>query len=164
MTEEELRQLNQRLMVMETGILQLTAKLIGIERKIDLIAMALGATEQPVLLAPDGEPYNENHLGDREMELDEVEIIQFLRPNGVRRRMSTKLSVALAAVSRNMVLTAEVLPTGKLVICGRMKWQDESEEISTMADNGPGDNDPNRAVATIIRRLAKECMGEDINE
>ena len=39
------------------------------------------------------------------------------------------------------------------MICGRKKDQTEEEELTEMASNGPGENEPNIALCRLIDRL-----------
>jgi len=103
------------------------------------------------MLAKDGKPFDIDILD--ELAEDEVEIIQFLRPNGKRRRMSCILNKELVKKTENMILSSEQLPTGKIAIYGRMVGQTDEKEYFQLADNGPGNNSPTNVLIKVINHV-----------
>ena len=65
-------------------------------------------------IAKDGLPFDiDNDVdGDFPSEEGYVELIQFLRPNGRRRRMIANVGIELAKKAENMILSCEELTTG----------------------------------------------------
>lgn len=82
-----------------------------------------------------------------------VKITQYLRPNGKKRIVIADIDKEHADKAKGLILSCELLPINKLLIYGRKKGQTEEEEITEMANNGPGENDPNTALCRLIDRL-----------
>ena len=105
------------------------------------------------MLAKDGKEYDIDILG--ELQESEIEIIQFLRPDGRRRKMSTRINDELFQLSKNMILSAEELSTGKLALYGRYIGEDVESEYMLLADNYGSENSPNKVLERVIRHIAK---------
>lgn len=105
------------------------------------------------MIAKDGKEFDENILGD--LDSDELEIIQFLRPNGIRRRMSTKLTTELVNKAKNIIISAEELTTGKIAIYGRKIGEPVESEYLLLADNFEGDNSPNKILEKVINHVVE---------
>ena len=88
------------------------------------------------------------------METYKVRIIQYLRPTGMKRTMMADIDKEHADKAKGLILSCELLPGNRLLIYGRKKDQTEEEEITEMADNGPGENEPNVALCRLIDRLS----------
>jgi len=102
-------------------------------------------------IAKDGKKFDEDILD--ELAEDEVEIIQFLRPNGRRRRMSTRLDKEFANKAKDIILSAEELPTGQVALYGRKIGTATESEYMLIADNGLGNNSPNEVLKIIINHV-----------
>ena len=87
------------------------------------------------------------------METYPVRIIQYLRPNVMKRTVIADIDKEHADKAKGLILSCELLPDNVLMIYGRKKGQTEEEEITEMADNGPGENEPNIALCRLIDRL-----------
>ena len=87
------------------------------------------------------------------METYPVRIIQYLRQTGMKRTVMADIDKEHADKAKRLILSCELLPGNRVLIYGRKKDQTEEEEITEMADNGPGDNDPNKALCRLIDRL-----------
>lgn len=99
-------------------------------------------------IAKDGKEFDVDNLG--ELDPDELEAIQYLRPDGRRRRMAFKTTNEIVGMAKNMVLSAEELGTGKVAVyCRFCDESDEDEEIG-IADNEPGDNSPTKVMERLI--------------
>ena len=83
----------------------------------------------------------------------EVKILQYLRPNGLVRTVIADIDKEHADKAKNLRLSCECLPTGQIMIYGRRYDQTDEEELTEMADNGPGNNTPNDALIRLIDRL-----------
>jgi len=105
------------------------------------------------VIAPDGKPYDIAHLKYLPTK-DDVEVIQYLRPNGVRRRMFAPVGIEYVKKAKDMVLSAEDLKNGEVAIYGRMKDQSEDDEIVRIAINGSGYLSP----TNVLRKLILEVL------
>lgn len=87
--------------------------------------------------------------------MKEYPITQYLRPNGQKRTMYANISDDAFNIATKIgaLISAEVLTTGQVVIYARRKTEPEGSEISMLADNGPGENDPNKVLERLIRKL-----------
>jgi len=101
--------------------------------------------------AKDGKPFDIDYLG--ELRPGEVEIIQFLRPDGKRRRMSAFLGEEFVKMAEDLILSAEDLGNGKVSIWARKTGQPEEQELIEIADNGPGKNSPDNCLKRLINRI-----------
>lgn len=102
-------------------------------------------------IAPDGKLYDKDEL-NREPKDNEVEIIQFLRPDGERRYMLCEVPEDVAKLSRDMIISAEELRMGEIAIYAHYKDEDEENEIMELASNGPGENNPREVLVKVINR------------
>lgn len=90
-------------------------------------------------IAADGYPFDIDNIG-RDLESNEIEIIQYLFPHGQRRRMITAIDEETATKSREMIVCAETKYNMVTLYC-RMKGQPEEAEKIRIHQNGPGIND-----------------------
>lgn len=104
------------------------------------------------MIAKDGKSFNIDNI-NRKLEDNEVEIIQYLRPDAQRRRMVTTLTKELVSKANNMILSAEQTDHMHLAIYGRFVGQDEEDEITMIADNFESPNDPNAVLENMILKL-----------
>ena len=108
-------------------------------------------------IAADGKPFDVDHVAEEKRE-DEVEVIQFLRPHGRRKRLLASVGEDLAKLAENMVISAEELQDGKVATYVRMKDEPEEKESMELADNGPGENSPTECLKKLIRKKANEQL------
>ena len=107
-------------------------------------------------IAKDGKPFDEDNIGV-DLQPNEIEVIQFLRPNGKRRRMSfVASSDEIVEMAKDMVISAEELSTGPIACYVRFVDEDEENELLDLAKNGPGEKEPSKIVEQLIRRKMKE--------
>lgn len=92
----------------------------------------------------------------------EVEIIQYLRPNGEKRLMYAPIGIDYVEKSKDMILSAEWLPTGMVAIFCRFNDEDETNEHLLLAKNGPGPNSPNDTLRKIIDIKFNERNGSNV--
>lgn len=75
----------------------------------------------------------EDKLFIREKKEDEVEITQYLRPNARKRNLYAKVGEDIAKKAEELILSAELLPTGLIIIYARRKREGEEAEKSILA-------------------------------
>lgn len=102
-------------------------------------------------IASDGLAFDIDNL-DEDAGPSEVEIIQFLRPNGRRRRMLVEVGEDLAAKAKDLIISAEELQTGEVAIYTRRKSEPVEAERLELAENGPGKNSPAEVLKRMIKR------------
>lgn len=101
-------------------------------------------------IAKDGKPFDVDFLPDLGPEF--VEIIQFLRPNGKRRRMAAAIGVDLVEKTKNLIISTEELKTGEIAIYVRKIGDPIEKERLEIAENGPGDKSPNECLKRLITK------------
>ena len=85
-----------------------------------------------------------------------VEVIQYLRPDGRRRRMLANVGEETAKLAENMVLSAEELIDGTVVVYARFKDEPPELERIALAHNRPGPRSPTNVLMEVIGEKAKE--------
>lgn len=103
-------------------------------------------------IAKDGKPFDIDNFGD--LQPGEVEVIQFLRPDGRRRRMAAMVGEEYSLMAVDLVLSAEELTTGRVAIYARKIDEPEENETTEIAENGPGENSPTDCLIRVIKRKA----------
>ena len=106
-------------------------------------------------LAKDGKPFDIDNISGGLMP-DEVEVIQFLRPKGDRRRMGAVVGKEHVKMAKDLILSAEELQTGEVVVYARKIGEPEEAEISEITVNGPGDKSPSSCLKRLIEKKSKE--------
>ena len=109
-------------------------------------------------LAKDGKGFDVDNIAE-DTAADEVEVIQFLRPHGKRRRMLANVGEEAAKKAADMVLAAEDLTTGEVVVYARSIAEDEENEISEIATNWQGKHSPTECLKRLIEKKFKEREG-----
>ena len=102
---------------------------------------------------PEGGGANLRRKGIMELKIGEIEVIQYLRPNGRKRPMAACVGKDYVKKAEDMILSAEVLTTGEIAIYGRLKTQKEEQERLELAINGPGKNSPENTLKRIIDKV-----------
>lgn len=88
---------------------------------------------------------------------DEVTVIQYLRPFGKPSKVFAPVGEDYVAKAKGMILSAEVLRTGQLMLYVRWENEPEEKEINAMAFNGPGPDGPTETLKGLIdRKLAEK--------
>ena len=59
-------------------------------------------------LAKDGKPFDIDHLEGREYTEDEVEVIQYLKPNADRIRMAAEMGKEYVEKTKDLIISCEV--------------------------------------------------------
>lgn len=105
-------------------------------------------------IAKDGLPYDIDDIAG-ELSENEVEVIQFLRPDGKRRLMVAPVGKESAKKAKNFILSAEVLRNGVIVLYARRIGEPEEAEKSKLAKKGPGHDSPTDALKRLIQEMEK---------
>lgn len=103
-------------------------------------------------IASDGKPFDVDNMGSLSPEY--IEVIQFLRPDGKRRRMALDVGKELVEMAKDMIISAEELTTGEVAVYVRVKGEPEVNETMEVAVNGPGKNSPAECLKRLIRKMA----------
>lgn len=106
--------------------------------------------------AKDGKAFDIDYLPNEEPGENEVEVIQFLRPEGKRRRALAPIGEEYAKLAENMVLSAEELQTGEIAIYVRYQDEPAEKEIVEIAENVSGENSPTETLKRLIRFKTEE--------
>lgn len=105
--------------------------------------------------AKDGKPFDIDNISG-EVREDEVEVIQFLRPEGKRRRMLANVGAEAAKKAEDIVLSAEELTTHRVALYARFTDEPEEKEITEIVENGPGADSPSECLKCLIEKKFKE--------
>lgn len=89
----------------------------------------------------------------------EVEVVQYLRPNGRTRLMYVDVGEDYAARAVGLRLSAEELGTGQVAVYAKRNGEPTGKERSEIAENGPGPNSPANALKRLIDKLAPVKKG-----
>lgn len=107
--------------------------------------------------AKDGLLFDIDHMPDTEPTEDEVEVIQFLRPEGKRRRMIANVGKETALLAKDMILSAEELNIpGNLIVYARYQDEDEERERLELVEGEPGKEDPTEMLKKVIQKKHRE--------
>jgi hypothetical protein len=85
-----------------------------------------------------------------------IRITQYLRPSRKRAVIHVDIPDELKEIADGLVISCEALPDMHVVIYAHRKEQSEEDELTEIADNGPGENSPNKALERLIRRFEKK--------
>lgn len=105
-------------------------------------------------IAKDGKPFDVDNFGD--LQPGEVEVIQFLRPDGRRRRMAAMVGEEYAEMAKDLILATEELRTGEVAIYAWKIGESEDDETTEISDNKPGENSPIDCLIRAIKRKVKK--------
>jgi len=84
-----------------------------------------------------------------------VYLTQYLMPAGNPVPTFVEIEEDYAFRSKMLVLSCEVLTTGKVALYGRKRGWDEDNEICLIADNSAGENCPVNVLKQLIDQLTK---------
>lgn len=90
----------------------------------------------------------------------EVEIIQYLRPNGTPRRMLAPVGEEYVKKAEDMVLTCEELTTGEVALYCRFADERIDHETMKLADNGSSENEPTKVLQRLIDKKWNGRFGD----
>jgi len=93
----------------------------------------------------------------------EVELTQYMMPNGREVKVYCDVGKELADMAREkgMMLSTEMLMTGAVAVYGRLKGQDEEDELCEIADNFESDKSPDKILKDVIKRLNEKSSQEE---
>jgi hypothetical protein len=98
-------------------------------------------------LAKDGKPFDIDEIG--ELKKGEIEVIQYVRPNGKRRRMACEVGEDLAKQAEGLVISADI-KAGVVFFYVRKIGQEPEEEHIYLATNFPSKIDTVKTLKRII--------------
>lgn len=82
-----------------------------------------------------------------------IRITQYLRPNGRKARIFADIPDELKGKADLLEISAEAVPGNMVMIYAHVKGQSAEDELTELADNGPGENSPNKALIRLINRF-----------
>jgi hypothetical protein len=82
-----------------------------------------------------------------------INVTQYKRPNGAREVISVEVSDDVGVLARQQVLSCEIVPGNKVALYGRLRTQEEEDEITLLADNCLDPNDPNSPQTKLIELI-----------
>ena len=85
-----------------------------------------------------------------------IRITRYLRPSGKRVVMPVDIKDELKEIAEGLEISCELIPTERVVIYAHRKGESAEDELTEMADNGPGNNTPKKALERLIRRFQKK--------
>lgn len=85
-----------------------------------------------------------------------ITITQFLHPHGKRRMVSTELPDDICELAKDQLISLEKAPhdPAKVVFYSHKKDDHVENELCMIADNGPGENGPQKILARLIKKVA----------
>lgn len=92
----------------------------------------------------------------KEMESNEVQVIQYLRPDGRKREMLVEVGEDYVEKAQDMFLSAEELTTGEIAVYARFNDETDEDERLELAINGPGDKNPTAMLQKVIDKKYTE--------
>ena len=85
-----------------------------------------------------------------------INITQYLRPSGKPALVMASIPDELVEIAETLEISCEALPDMHVVIYAHRKEQSAEDELTEIADNGPGENSPDKALERLIRRFEKK--------
>ena len=82
-----------------------------------------------------------------------IRITQCLRPNGRKAKIFADIPDELKGKADLLEISAEAVPGNMVMIYAHVKGQSAEDELTELADNGPGENSPNKALIRLINRF-----------
>ena len=83
----------------------------------------------------------------------EILITQYLRPYGREAIVRAFVPDELAEIAQSLVISCEQVTPDKALIYAHRKGESDEDELTELADNGPGENSPDKALERLIRRF-----------
>jgi hypothetical protein len=85
----------------------------------------------------------------------QVELTQYIRPNGRKEKTLCEVSDDVAELAENMELSCEVLDNGLIALYAYYNGTHEEDEQCMIASNGPGESSPPKVLEKLIRKTYK---------
>lgn len=82
-----------------------------------------------------------------------IRITQCLRPNGRKAKIFADIPDELKGKADLLEISAEAVPCNMVMIYAHVKGQSAEDELTELADNGPGENSLNKALIRLINRF-----------
>ncbi len=82
-----------------------------------------------------------------------IHLTQYLRPSGKPALVMASIPDELADLASGLEISCELLPTDRVMIYAHRKGESAEDELTEMAENGPGENTPDIALERLIRRF-----------
>jgi len=83
----------------------------------------------------------------------EIRITQYLRPSGKKDELLADIPDELKGKADLLAVSCETVPPNHVMIYAHVKGQSEEDELSELAENGPGENSPTEALIRLIKRF-----------
>ena len=83
----------------------------------------------------------------------EILITQYLRPNGREAIVRAWIPDELVEAAKQLKISAELVTPTQVMIYAHRKGESEEDELTEIADNGPGENSPEVALQRLIKRF-----------
>ena len=106
------------------------------------------------VLAKGGLPFDIDIVS--ELSKGEVEIIQYLSPNGKRRRMACFIGNELAKKAENLIISTEQTNPREVMIYLRKIGNKEENEVSQLANNFKSESSPDKILIKMIEAFLKK--------
>lgn len=82
-----------------------------------------------------------------------IRITQCLRPNGRKAKIFADIPDELKGKADLLEISAKAVPGNMVMFYAHVKGQSAEDELTELADNGPGENSPNKALIRLINRF-----------
>lgn len=82
-----------------------------------------------------------------------IRITQYLRPNGKKAEIFADIPDELKGKADLLAVSCETVPPNNVMFYAHVKGQSEEDELSELAENGPGENSPTEALIRLIKRF-----------
>lgn len=89
----------------------------------------------------------------REREAGELAVTQYIRPNGVKKKVFAPVGEEYVRKAEGMVASAEVLSTDVVALYLRWAEEPEEKELLRLARNSPGADSPTETLKRMIDEL-----------
>lgn len=85
--------------------------------------------------------------------MGKVYLTQYKRPDGKKEQIHLTIDDEHSKKAEDMILTCEVLTTGKVAIYGRYPEEEIESEVLELAGNGQGEKSPHNMLIKVIDRV-----------
>lgn len=82
-----------------------------------------------------------------------IRITQYLRPSGKPALVYAEVPDELFELAGTLDISAELITPMQVMIYAHRIGESEEDERTEMAENGPGDNNPQQALIRLIKRF-----------
>lgn len=85
-----------------------------------------------------------------------IRFIQYLRPDRKEAYVYADIPDELQDLASSLIISCEYVSAEHAMIYAHRKGESEEDELTELADNGPGDNSPDIALERLIRRFEEK--------